>query len=426
MLKLSGKTIESLYLKNKTIDKAYVNGKLIFNKTKFIKPYYCEVEYIESTGTQYIDTEISPTNKTKWEIKFAFTKDVTGQLMGAGHAGDYRFNIGIESGKFRFAIGSGWTTLAETKDTDIHTWVLNSENSSCSLDNITVFSTYSSNFSETDYHIVLCKREVGSNYCSIKIYGSKVYTNNILVRDYIPVLDNNMQPCLYDKISKNLFYNQGTGSFLYGRQIHEVEYLETTGEQYIDTGLLSTANSTVDVTFNLSDTTKTSSNNVAIFGGRENSTARTFTYFFLASTSPQYFRFDFKGQSQIGSSNEMAIDENSKYRFTFDGQTIQTTNLTTNESVTKSLTASDLFTPYPISLFAVNTAGTIGTYLKGKIYNYKYSDGTNSIDLYPAVDENGKSFMFDRISHTIFDNSGTGEFLYPPVKLKYIDSNGEQ
>ena len=210
MLKLGEKSIKGLYLGDKAISKAYLGDRLVFSSKN-----YTELEYLESTGTQWIDTEISPTSKTKWEIKFAFTKETTGQLMGAGHAGDYRFNIGIESNKFRFAIGSGWTTLAETKDTDIHTWVLNSEDNSCSLDDTTVISTYSSNFSTTDYHIVFCNRAVGSNYCSTKIYSSKIYTDNILVRDFIPVLDLDMNPCLYDKVSGQFFYNKGTGEFLY-------------------------------------------------------------------------------------------------------------------------------------------------------------------------------------------------------------------
>lgn len=192
-----------------------VSGKLFYNQGtgEFLYPPV-ELEYIESTGTQWIDSGISPTNQTKWEIKFAFTKETTGQLMGAGHAGNYRFNIGIESDKFRFAIGSGWTTLVETKDTDIHTWVLNSENNSGSLDDTTVISTYSSDFSTTDYHIIFCNRAVGLNYCSIKIYGSKIYDNDTLVRDFMPCLLNG-EAGLWDKINNVFYPNSGTEKFLY-------------------------------------------------------------------------------------------------------------------------------------------------------------------------------------------------------------------
>jgi hypothetical protein len=37
-----------------------------------------------------------------------------------------------------------------------------------------------------------------------------------LVADFIPVLDLNDTPCMYDKVSGELFYNKGTGEFLYG------------------------------------------------------------------------------------------------------------------------------------------------------------------------------------------------------------------
>ena len=48
-----------------------------------------------------------------------------------------------------------------------------------------------------------------------RVYEFKVYDGEALVRDFIPVLDKNDVPCLYDKVSEELFYNQGTGEFLY-------------------------------------------------------------------------------------------------------------------------------------------------------------------------------------------------------------------
>ena len=49
-----------------------------------------------------------------------------------------------------------------------------------------------------------------------KTYYAKIWDDNILVRDYIPVLDYDMRPCMYDKVSGKFFYNQGTDEFLYG------------------------------------------------------------------------------------------------------------------------------------------------------------------------------------------------------------------
>lgn len=47
------------------------------------------------------------------------------------------------------------------------------------------------------------------------IYSCQIYDNGTLIRDYIPMLDSNNIPCLYDKINDKCYYNQGTGSFTY-------------------------------------------------------------------------------------------------------------------------------------------------------------------------------------------------------------------
>jgi hypothetical protein len=42
-----------------------------------------------------------------------------------------------------------------------------------------------------------------------------VWENNALIHDFIPVLDWNDVACLYDKVTDELYYNQGTGEFSY-------------------------------------------------------------------------------------------------------------------------------------------------------------------------------------------------------------------
>ncbi len=59
--------------------------------------------------------------------------------------------------------------------------------------------------------------EGGSIFPSFaNLYYTKIYDNDTLVRDYIPVIDSTSRPCLFDKVSKECYYNQGTGEFLYG------------------------------------------------------------------------------------------------------------------------------------------------------------------------------------------------------------------
>ena len=237
----------------------------------------------------------------------------------------------------------------------------------------------------------------------------------------LPVLDWSYVPCMYDKVSGRLFYNQGSGSFTYGREIHYVDYLESTGTQYINTGLLSTASSTVDTEFSFTSMESGVANNIGVFGGRNGQQSNTFTFFKIASGNPQYFRFDYNAQTTVGTETEMTWNTASKYRFQYNGTNCITTNTTTGESVITPRSPASTFTTNPICLFAVNTGGAIGQYLSGRIYYYKYSDGTKSVDMVPAIDENGVGFMFDRVQHTIYDNAGTGAFKYPAREIEYIE-----
>ena len=54
------------------------------------------------------------------------------------------------------------------------------------------------------------------DYCKERIYSTKIYDSDTLVRDYIPVIDSTSRPCLFDKVGKECYYNQGTGEFLWG------------------------------------------------------------------------------------------------------------------------------------------------------------------------------------------------------------------
>ena len=54
------------------------------------------------------------------------------------------------------------------------------------------------------------------SHTKFRLHQFKIWDQGVLVRDLVPVLDWNDRPCLYDKVSEELFYNQGTDEFLYG------------------------------------------------------------------------------------------------------------------------------------------------------------------------------------------------------------------
>ena len=59
----------------------------------------------------------------------------------------------------------------------------------------------------------------GYKLTNTKIYGVKIYRNNILEADIIPVVDLDDTICMYDKVSNRLLYNAGTGNFIAGTDV---------------------------------------------------------------------------------------------------------------------------------------------------------------------------------------------------------------
>ena len=58
MIKETTKTISKIYLGSEEISKVYFEDKKIYDNSISFLPYDAEVEYIQSSGTQYINTQI--------------------------------------------------------------------------------------------------------------------------------------------------------------------------------------------------------------------------------------------------------------------------------------------------------------------------------------------------------------------------------
>lgn len=67
------------------------------------------------------------------------------------------------------------------------------------------------------------------------IYKFKIVRNGVLIQSLIPVLDYDDTPCMYDEVSHKFFYNQGTGAFVAGPRVDDVDY---TAKSYIQDGLV--------------------------------------------------------------------------------------------------------------------------------------------------------------------------------------------
>lgn len=175
---------------------------------------YTNLTYIQSSGQQYIDTSFIPNKNTKIVLGISDVSDDGTGIIGACTKWDVNsFLFYIYGGSLR------WTykdDILVTSDTNAYHDVELYRNS-CKIDGTIVSSDTSDYTSTINKNLEIFR---GGNRCtSCKLYYCKIYDNEILVKDLVPVKDENGIICLFDKIERKYFYNQGSGSFIGGTEI---------------------------------------------------------------------------------------------------------------------------------------------------------------------------------------------------------------
>lgn len=199
-------------------------GQVSFSK---LPPQYQQVEYIQSSGTQYINTDVSlydvedhkiildiaPTEFYNYNIIWGSTYDadtfegwvhVDGLLAMRYNYIRYGSDNTIEVNN-RYLIEAGKSNI-------------NLSNSIYKKVNGTSYGSNTVNTKITDAKFLLFLS--GSDYGKHKLYSCKLYKSGILVRNFIPCyrkVDNEIG--LYDLVNKVFYSNAGTGVFLKGDNV---------------------------------------------------------------------------------------------------------------------------------------------------------------------------------------------------------------
>lgn len=195
---------------------------LKFKDNSKLKFRYTQLEYIASTGTQYIDTGIKLTDEIDFDLEYELTVVDANKWFfgGADHWdkngiyltnwNDGYFCIGTKNSScVRYSINTNNYTKHK---------VVYRANDYLSFDG-TVSSLSSVTYESSKNCIVFGAFEGRSNRVdklSQKIYSVTFYSNNLKILDLVPAKDGSGVVCLYDTVSETFFYNQGTGDFVAG------------------------------------------------------------------------------------------------------------------------------------------------------------------------------------------------------------------
>ena len=195
-------------------------------KTKSPLPYDA-VEYLESTGTQWIDTGLWSTESTEVNCEMRegelvagtdYNGAVTGNTInGYGHGWGYigySYNL---AGYFYWTGGirCDGTYVSCTMDSSRNLYLNGSiVGQSC----IAGYETVQTRFTV----MYVFARLVGGTItpAKLKVKSIQIKQGGVTVRNFIPVRFTNefgqTEGAMYDRVSGQLFRNQGTGSFVIG------------------------------------------------------------------------------------------------------------------------------------------------------------------------------------------------------------------
>ena len=352
---------------------------------KIIEPY------IESSGTQYIDTgfkhnqntrvvmHVKPTSVTSnaWLFEGRASQ---GSSMSKGifffYSSDKKWNVDYTTTRSAFSGISATDELFIDYNKNV-----------CTINGVSVTNT-AKTFQSTSNLVLLADNSGGtiSGYIKAKLYSCKIYDNGTLIRDYVPAVDQNNVACLYDKVESKYYYNKGSGAFTYGENVYKVvEYIRGTGTQYIKTGVIPTNHIKLEV--------KVDTANGHFFSGVTGGSGRCGLYALTNGNIDVGFGTGYFGGVATGVSYPATI-------------VLQNGSLIVNDK-NYSFTSQSAFTsPAPLSLFAEGADTASGTLYYSKIYL------ANELvrDFVPVIDSYNVGLLYDTLNGVPYYNAGSGKF----------------
>ena len=381
-------------------------------KASLLPAEYTRLSYIESTGTQYINTGFKPNNNTRVVMDFENSGDYSAMttslcpLLGARN--------GSSSAVFALWIGTKtypqYGNVAYNKNgnftVNLNSRLIYDFNKNIAKIGESSITCTTATFS-TNYNLYLLAMNnygtIDSRHPSGKLYSSKIYDNDTIVRDFVPCKNASGVAGLYDLVNGQFYTNEGTGVFGCGTEIilrdlplgyTQLTYIVSTGTQYINTGFIANQDTRVVMEAEHSVTSAVS----WLFGARTATGKNSFT--FLAYQNK--YRTDYNTSIlyyEDTITDMVRIDKNK-------------TVTTLNDTAVITDTSATFSCQYPLYLLAMNTAGTASGFASVKLKSVQiYDNGTLIRDYVPCMSVNRTVGLYDLINQEFVSSSGSGEFI---------------
>ena len=178
---------------------------------------YTKLDYIESSGTQYINTGFKPNQNTRvvMDVEVLGTTQCAPFGARASQSGTTYtlFLLTATTGRTDY----GTSRQAMTFSSILGRYTIDANKNVVNVNGVSITHT-ASTFSVGHNIFLLAVNTAGtaSNFAKVKLYSCKIYDNGTLVRDFIPCKNASGTIGLWDNVNSVFYANAGTGTFSTG------------------------------------------------------------------------------------------------------------------------------------------------------------------------------------------------------------------
>lgn len=365
---------------------------------------YTKLDYIYSSGTQYIDTGFKPNQDTRVlaDVYLLSESSYPVAIFGTRDSATSKAFVvwGMKADEFRTDYGSNAGRIL-VPPVGRHTI---DKNRNATYVDETLVTQNTETFQATNNLLLFTQQDstVDTRMVSMRLYSCKIYDNGTLIRNYIPCLDPEGEIGLYDSVGELFYENAGTRMF--GTPTTnpgglpdgytELNYIQSSGTQYINTGFKPNQDTRV-----VMDIQALTAGTIAFFGSRSDATSNTYTMWMISESQ---VRSDYNAEQDnitISALNRLTIDKNK--------------NNTTVNGIAVSASYAAFSAPDNLVLLTQSTAGSVDSKkMSARLYSCQvYDNGILVRDFIPAKNSNNVVGLYELVGQTFYTNSGTGTFM---------------
>ena len=445
------------------------------------------LDYIEATGSQYIDTGVNAETGLKARIDFSWASgNISGNdwsLLDAAidntvsdkrnrflmchlyGSGKPFFGYGVKQrknpdGSFPFVGGQRYEIVTDMSDTNSLQLVQNGKNTFSATDLETFKTNGLVNLNLSLYVFACHLSNKAAWFSKGKLYELKIWKKNAqsgeldLIRHYLPCIKGG-RAGLYDKVHGTISYSFSTTPFVAGpvldKPLDYVKWIWGNGNQWFDTRVWgrSGIKSEIDISV------REYSGDHCILGVRQGNNR-----IYPAYQYEKQFRYAWGTMPSVGNTtvvhptNDVSYYMDTRYFIKSDIQDgYQSVLVSKNGGNPNELHKNDVayntgtiaITNITLCLLACNNGGNYQYQSKALLYSTKIWDGDELLrDFVPVVATNSEGVayagLYDTVSERIFRQIGTAEFdltnqvggvtnslraaaVRPKTRIEYVDSD---